>query len=56
MTVQDQEAPRSLQLTFFLEDIYPWRKWRCNTQNITISDAIPSVFHVAILIQPYQLF
>jgi hypothetical protein len=52
--MQEREVPRSLQVTFFLEGLFPWQKWRSKPQNRANSDAIPSVFQVVVSVRPPQ--
>jgi hypothetical protein len=54
MMVQDQEVPRNLQLTFFLEELFSWQKWRSKPQHRAISHNTRVVFHVVVLIRPGQ--
>jgi len=55
MMVQEQKVPRSLQLTFFLENLFSFQKWRSKPQNRAIHHTVPSVFQVVLLTRPGQI-
>jgi len=54
MTVREEEVLRTLEVAFFLEDLFSSQKRRSKPKNKAVSHAIPSVFHGVFLVRPGQ--
>ena len=52
MQGQGDSSQPTQQVTFFLEGLFSWQKWRSKPENRTISRTLPSVFHVVVLVRP----